>query len=248
MNRDTVIACYHKAVKPVNFDSIFTNKYTDYSSIEPLVPEFAKTRLVEQAPKPNKSVMGGSSIDNTVTFCSTLSRITIDKVILQDIMKKRSGHSIFVSIEKENIKEKKWYYIDDANESINGPFNCIEMDERFQLHKLNQKTKVKTKEEDDYYHFSKLINRYYKNVLKEQYEIDKGPSQLSNKVKKFKKGVAMLNNKWVKENFETKNREERVVSMLPRPTCLHLKNMLPEDSDEEEESIYQRLRANTLAH
>ena len=248
MKRETVTACYYKATKPVDFGAIFISKYPDYSSAEPLCPEFTKQRLVENTPDINKSTKGVSSIDNTVTFCSTLSRVTVDKVIFQDILKSRAGHSIFTSLEKEDVKEKKWYYIDEKNGTINGPFTSIEMDERFQIHKLNEKTRVKTKEEDDYYGFSKLIQRYYKNVLKDQLDLEKDNPKLSNKIIKFKKGTAMPKNKWVRENYETKNREERVVSMLPRPQLLHLKDMLPADSDDEDESYYQRMRANTLAN
>ena len=248
MKRETIIACSYKATKPVDLDSLFTNKYPDYSSIEPLCPEFTKQRTMEFAPRINKSVKGASSIDNTVSFCSTLSRVTVDKVIFQELLRRRGDHCIFASLEKEDVNEKKWYYIDDVNGSINGPFNCTEMDERFQLHKLNQKTRVKTKEEDDYYFFAKLVQRYYKNVLMDQLELEKDKTKLSNKVIKFKKGAVMPKNKWLKENFEMKNREERVVSMLPRPTFLHLKDMLPADSDDEDESCYNRMRANTLAN
>ena len=94
----------------------------------------------------------------------------------------------------------------------------------------------------------KLIQRYCKTVLREALEMDKEARKLSNKVIKFKKGTTIQPNRFVKENFMTKNREERVVSMLPKPTFLHLKDMLPADSDEDEESCYQRMRANTLAN
>lgn len=248
MQKEAILACYAKATKPIDFDEIFTQKYPDYSSWDQLCPEFTRAAQVESTPRINKSIKGASSMDNTVSFCSKLSRVTMDKIILQDVMKRRGGHALFVSLEKEDPKEKKWYYIDDLNGSINGPFNSYDMDERFQLHKLNERTRVKTKEEDDYYTFSKMIQRYYKNVLVEQLELEKAPSKLSNKVIMFKKGTTLPNNKRARENFETTNREERVVSMIPRPTFLHLKDMLPADSDEEEESCYQRMRANTLAN
>lgn len=246
MKREAIIACHTKTTKPADFDTLFAKKYPDYGSAEPLLPEFTKHVPEITNSKFNKSTKGQESIDNTVSFCSKLSRVTVNKVILEDVLKRRAGHDIFANLEKEDSKEKKWYYVDDGNGSINGPLNSVEMDERFQLHKLNQNTRIKTKEDDDYYPFLNMVNRYYKNVLKEQLELEKGPAKLSNKFINFRKGTALPHHKWTKDNFEMKNREERVVSMLPKPTFLHLKDMLPADSDDEEESYYQRLRANTL--
>lgn len=41
-------------------------------------------------------------------------------------------------------------------------------------------------------------------------------------------------------------REERVLSEAIRPNLIHLGDMLPEASDEEDDHAYYRLRSNTL--
>ena len=43
-------------------------------------------------------------------------------------------------------------------------------------------------------------------------------------------------------------REERTLSLATRPNLVYLTDMLPADSDEDEDHCYSRLRANTLAN
>ena len=48
------------------------------------------------------------------------------------------------------------------------------------------------------------------------------------------------------EEFTPHIREEWILSSAVRPKLIFLGDMLPENSDEEEEHCYSRLRANTM--
>lgn len=248
MNREAIIACYTNAVAIPGLNRAFISKHPNYASKTPLLPEF-----ITNSPQPgtsqfNKSVRDSASISQTVSFCSTLSRTPMAKIIFKDIMGKREAHSVFSELENQSGEEQsKWYFIDDRDRSIRGPFSSGEMDDRFRLKQINERTKVKKRDDDDYYFFGRLVKRYYKRILSQQCDIETKNTGLSSKVFRFKKGVALSRKKGLGlENFATKNREERVISEIPRPNFLHLKDMLPEESDEEDESCYKRIRSNTI--
>ena len=245
MRKEAILACFNKAVKPVDLDALFTRRHTDYSSAEALAPEFCRA----PQPAPQKpSAHNASCIDSTVSFCSELSRVTVTRVVLQDILRRRAGHPVFAALERDCADERKWYYVDDRSDAIVGPLSAREMDGRFQLHGLSERTRVKTKEDDDYFALGRLLQRYCKNVLAARGEGERCPAKLSNKVTHFRKGETLPRARWLRDNFELRNRAERVVSALARPALVKLADMLPADSDEEEESCYNRMRANTRAH
>lgn len=248
MNRETIIACYTKSVAISGIDCALTSRQPNYFSATPLIPEFAKT-----APQPtpslfNKSVKDSASLSQTVSFCSTLSRTPMAQIIFKDIMGKREAHPVFSELENQRGEEDtSWYFLSDKDRTIKGPLTTMEMDNRFRLGQINEKTKVKRRDEDDYYFFGRLVKRYYKRVLSQQCDLQTRTTGLSSKVIRFKKGIALSRKRgFGLENFATKNREERVISEIPRPNFLHLKDMLPEESDEEDESCYKRIRSNTI--
>ena len=245
MNREAIIACCYKAIKIPHLDRRFIDLYPDYATATKQEPEFkVQNESLNSFNFNDRSVK--DSLTNTVSFASTLSRVPMDRILFRDILKRRKNYYVFSDLEKEDTEAKKWYYIDERNHTYFGPFSCTEMDQRFHLGQINERTRVKVRDDDDYYFFGRLVRRYYKNVLSQQLDINSHSTALSSKVFRFKKGIALTKTKKRMENFQTKNREERVVSMLPKPNFLHLKDMLPEESDEEEESCYRRIRSNTL--
>ena len=245
MNREAIIACCYKAVKIPHLDRTFISLHPDMSSETKQEPEFKLQNESLNSLNFNDRSMK-DSLTNTVSFCSTLSRTPMDRVLFRDILKRRKNYHVFSDLEKDDTETKKWYYIEERNHSYHGPLSCTEMDQRFHLGQINEKTKVKVRDDDDYYFFGRLVKRYYKNVISQQLDLQSHSTALSNKVFRFKKGVALSKTKRKVENFQTKNREERVVGMLPKPNFLHLKDMLPEESDEDEESCYRRIRSNTM--
>lgn len=152
---------------------------------------------------------------------SALTRMTIDKTILTDILQNRKSHNIFIELEndeEDSFDEKKWHYMDE-NERIFGPCSSRTMNERFMLTVLGEKTKIKKKFDDDYYPLKVLIKRYYKKVLCERLNIDIGPRKLSKRTLDFRNGEKILRRGIIpkKERYEPKGRIERVKSDNIRP-------------------------------
>ena len=74
-------------------------------------------------------------------------------MLCKEILRKRKDHKVFSKLEKDDLKERKWYFIEDSTKNIKGPFNAEEMDQFFQIHKINPQTKIKRKLEDHDYFF-----------------------------------------------------------------------------------------------
>ena len=171
---------------------------------------------------------------------SALTRMTIDKTILNDILTNRKNHNIFLDLEKDNENEKKWTYL-DSNGNIYGLLSSKEMNERFQLTALTPETKIKRKFDDDYFTLKVLIKRYYKKILCEKLNIEVGPKKLSKRTLDFKNGEKILRKGVIpkKERYEPKGRSARVKSDNIRPEIGLIDNL--------EEILMTRARANTTA-
>ena len=108
----------------------------------------------------------------------------------------------------------------DQKENIFGPFSTRQMNDFFQLHKINEKCKVKQKYvNDDFIPFKILIKRYYKRILAEKMDIDKTRSRaLSKKTQDFKKGELVRGKHKAKiEKFSSQGRVQRVISEEVKP-------------------------------
>ena len=246
MNKDEFQAIYNKPRKPLDFLNDFCKNYDDFMTMEAIKPEFTNPRPVSVKSK-NVS-KEDSSIVNTLSICSNLSRIGMDKLVIENILRNRKEHPIFSEIEPtEDAKSKIWYMMDDKDDKIIGPFTNSEMDQRFELMILKVTTKIKKKFEEEYYPLMVLLKRYYKNVLSERIETDKKETgKLSNKVIKFHKGELIKSHLKMKEKFDPKQREERFFSHAVKPKMVDLNNMLPKDDGDDESDCYSRLRTNTF--
>lgn len=172
-----------------------------------------------------------STISSSLSMYSALTRMTIDKTILTDIMNNRKNHAVFLDLEDEDIHEKKWHYVDDDG-NMYGPFSSKEMNERFSLTVLTETTKIKKKFDDDYYPMKVMIKRYYKRVLCEKLNLEKGPRKLSKRTLDFRNGEKILRKGVVpkKERYEPRGRIDRVRSDNIRPDIglfNNLEDMLP---------------------
>lgn len=85
-----------------------------------------------------------SQIEKTLSICSAFSRVTIDENIYFDIVKNRKSHNLFLDLaeNQEDFDIKMWHYM-DAKDNIFGPFSTRQMNDFFQLYKINEKYKVK---------------------------------------------------------------------------------------------------------
>lgn len=159
-----------------------------------------------------------STISSSMSMYSSLTRMTIDKTILTDILSNRKNHNIFLELEDDDVDEKKWHYLDESD-NLYGAFSSQEMNERFQLTVLSEGTKLKKKFDDDYYSMKVLIKRYYKRILCEKLNIEQGPKKLSKRTLDFRNGVKILRKGVIpkKERYEPRGRIDRVKSDNIRP-------------------------------
>lgn len=250
MNKDQFLAISNKSRPLLSFLDSFCQKYDEFMTNEPQKPEAYNPRPVSLKSKRmnGTSKEDNTSITNTISICSNMSRIGMDKFVIQNILNNRKEHHIFSELEPtETEKSKIWYYVDEKDGNTVGPFTNAEMDQRFELMIFKESTKIKKKFDEDYYPLMTFIKRYFKNVLSEKIDLEKkDASKLSNKIIKFHKGEAIKAPVKIKEKFDPKQREERFFSHAIRPKLVDLNNMLPKDDEEEGTDCYSRMRANTL--
>lgn len=252
MNKQTIMNSYYNRKTNISCIERFCEAYPLYSSKLPLIPEFLKDTSSKKESKTTKTREDSSpemSVVQTVSLVSGFSRVKTDDMLCKEILRKRKDHKVFSKLEKDDLKERKWYFIEDSTKNIKGPFNAEEMDQFFQIHKINPQTKIKRKLEDhDYFFLSVLVKRYYKSVLVQKFNLETKNLEISNKLKRFKKGEVKFIKLKNREKFDPVCREERTLSLLTRPNLIYLNDMLPEDSDddEEDEHCYSRLRSQTL--
>ncbi len=123
------------------------------------------------------------------------------------------------------------------------------MDNLFQDNTLEPKTKIKQKFDDSFIFLSRIVRRYYRNFVSNKVQKNKKATEISWKMKTFRKGRAQKKVRRILESYLPNLREERVNSNVIRPNLINLGDLLPAEEEEEfeEETFYNRLRANTKA-
>ena len=243
MNETDTRNSFQKAIINKKVIGNLAERFPKYMQNDPILPE--NLERCENVLKETSNMEKASSIDETISFCSRLSRMTIDRVMFKEIFAKREFHSIFSS-QAENIYKRVWYMKNQQN-TIEGPFTPLEMDDRFKSRKINMKTLIKHKTDDDYYYLAKLARTYYKNVLSFNHDIEREINNLPNKVVRFRKGFQVSTPEVNLENFAPVCKRERVVSTVPKPNLVFLKNGDMSYQDNEEDQLHIRLRAKTFA-
>jgi hypothetical protein len=239
MERSLIIGCYSKNREINDSVSEFIKNFPQFSSPTKLSPEFIQKSEVPETRLRQDSI---SSISNTVTFCSKLTRIQIDRVLYKEILLKREEYQIFLELEEENPILKQWYYFKE-NGAICGPLNSFEMNKLYLNFQINEKTKIKKKSDDDYFFLSRLVKRYYKKVLEKKLNLEKEKGKISNKIQRFRKGKIEFKYFNEKETFAVHNREERVHSLLVKPNLVYLTDEIHKEEDDE--NCFTRLRSST---
>ena len=123
------------------------------------------------------------------------------------------------------------------------------MNDFFQFFKLTENCKVKKNfEHDDYVPMKLIIKRYYKKIIAENLNIEKGSKKsLSKKTQEFRKGDKIsINNKKKKESFRNQGRVQRVLSHEVKPNLYFLDEIVEEQMSDEDEPV-TRVRAHTTA-
>lgn len=247
MNKETILECFFKDRDDLPAMQDYIQKYKIYLTDKVLQPaNFDRTQTVtSRASEQNRET---SSITNTLSLCSAFSRMTIDKTVYVDIITNRNKHNIFLELENDDPTAKKWHYMDD-NGNLFGPFSTVQMNDFFQFFKLTENCKVKKNfEHDDYVPMKLIIKRYYKKIIAENLNIEKGSKKsLSKKTQEFRKGDKVsVGSKKKKESFRNHGRVQRVLSHEVKPNLYFLDEIAEEQVSDDEEPM-TRIRAQTTA-
>lgn len=247
MNKETILDCFFKDREELGFMQLLCEKYYTYMTTKVLQPANFE-RNATMVSRNSERIGDASSISNTLSLCSAFSRMTIDKTVYIDIMTNRKKHNIFLDLETEDPDEKKWHYMDDKD-NIYGPMSTRQMNDYFQLFKFNEDYRVKKiYDNDDYVPLKLIIKRYYKKILSENLNIDKGKLRpLSKKTQEFKRGNKIaLHKQNHKENYKSEGRVQRVLSHEVKPNLYFLDDIV-EEFDEDDDMPNTRIRSLTTA-
>ena len=248
MNKEEILECFFKDREPNPKINDYCNRYRVYLTDKAQQPaNFERNPTITSRASLSKD---NESISNTLSLCSAFSRMTIDQTIYGDIITNRKKHDIFLALETEDSKEKKWHYMDEKG-NIYGLYSSLQMNDLFRFFKLNEKCKVKRNYvDDDYVPLKLIIKRYYKKILSENLNIDKGAkTALSKKTQEFRKGSKIeIAKGQKKESFKNQGRVQRVLSEAVRPNLVFLDDIIEEgDSDDEDDQPQTRIRSLTTA-
>jgi hypothetical protein len=236
MNKDQILECYINAATPKDFLNTFCRKYVLYFSKNKSMPENFKTHSTTFSASQSRAP---TEIDETLSFYTALSRLTIDQSLLDDVQINHKNHSPFKAINEDKDENYRWYYEQKDNE-IFGPLHAHEMDSRYQLGIFGKGTRVKTRGDDSYYPFINILKRYCKILKSKKLNLDNVPKKLSNKIKKFKKGEVVRKRNFFGMNahneFQNNVKETRTRTYAPRPT-FDLNSLLKEQESKNKKSI-----------
>ena len=242
MNKEQVLDCYLNALADTKLVSNLSHKFSLFFSNSKIMPENFRPQSSTITASQSRMT---SEMDETLSFYTALSRLTIDQSLLDDVQTNHKNHSPFRAIDEDKDEMFRWYY-QQRDGSIFGPLFSHEMDSRYQLGKFGKATRVKTREDDSYYPFINILKRYCKILKTQKLNLIEMPKKLSNKIKKFKKGEVMKKKgQWGKNvvpgDFQESVKETRTRTYAPRPVFdLNLlleksKNVDKIEDDEEED-------------
>ena len=185
MNKEIILDSYfHDLPRPKHLATLVTS-FPKFFRSRPDTPE--NLRAFTQQPPLSAQT---STCDETLSFYSALSRVTVDQSLLEDIKINPKTHSPFQTLEQSRDEASRWF-CRDSQWRIQGPLHCSEMDSRFQSKKLGPKAQVKEAFDDDFYPLIYVLKRYARK--KTEQNIPERPTrkrQISGKLFRFKKGRA----------------------------------------------------------
>lgn len=231
MNKEQILECFYNPRLPLPEMARYCELYDVY--LTTLIQEPANFEI-NKSEKPNVRNLprDNMSVSNTLSICSALSRISIDRTVYIDILNNRKKHDVFLALETEEPDAKKWHYLDE-HEMIRGPFSSQQMNDFFVFNKISDKTMVKEAfKNDDFIPFKLVIKRYYKKITEEVEEAKRRKPDLKGRTKLFKKGEFVVVPK--KRRFDGNHfngRQERVLTQGVQPTNLYFLEEAIEDPE-----------------
>lgn len=189
-----------------------------------------------------------STCSSSFLAMSRLSKTQVSRVGLNDLLANRRPHAVFQELsEEEERSNRVWLWVGEAG-GFEGPLSAPEMDALFHQGKINEKTLIKRKFEEESVPFNKLLMRYYKRKCAVWgAEAGEGPAVLSKKVAGFKKGELPVKKSWQLEKFKGMARPEKMNFTAVAPSVMRLGFFSGDNDSEEGEPVrITRSRAQTL--
>ena len=175
-----------------------------------------------------------SSVTATPSHCSGFSKITVDRDLFLNIMRKRKEHPIFTSLEPLRLSEALWYYLEDREGQELGPFNSEEMNKRFNVELLNEQTQIRQKLDEQYRPLSFYVKRYYKSVVCNIHNLRRSSVNVPTKTVRFAAEELLPRRaKRMSDAPRPLNREERFFSHATRPRFT-MQHLIPSEEEESE--------------
>lgn len=176
------------------------------------------------------------------SLCSEFSQITLNKAAFDEILKNRKSHNVFIVLSDTKEDDKVWNY-KDKDGAVKGSFTGQQMNDYFQLNKLEFRTLIQHKSHsEDYLPLGSYVKRYYKRIAAEKSkpvhhkQID---SKTSTHVHKQRHSLV------VDQTIEPlMTRNKRVLSQAVQPNLYFLGN-IEEEQDSEDEVLVTRVRSYT---
>jgi hypothetical protein len=230
MNKEQILECFYNPRHHLPNMARYCDLYDVYLTSqvqEPANFEVSKSEkpIIRNLPRDNMSV------SNTLSICSALSRISIDRTVYIDILNNRKKHDVFLTLDGDEPDVKKWHYLDES-EMIRGPFSSRQMNDFFIFNKISDKTMVKEAfKNDDFIPFKLVVKRYYKKITEEVEEAKRRKPDLKARTKLFKKGEFVTSKKSRMENIHYNGRADRVLTQGVQPTNLHFLEEAIEDPE-----------------
>ena len=223
-----------------------SHRNPEFMSVEPIAPEFVLQETLEQGESEfsaETSLDMTLSIIESITQCSSYSKVEACKNLYREVFQKRSIHSPF----REIGNSEKWYYVEERKQKEYGPLSAEDMDQRFRWGILRERSLVRIEGEKENKMFSVLIKCYIKKLLTQRIRFENQSIQAASERSRIRPNDEKTNEIF-HEIFERRAREERVLSNIVRPNLAALAACVGKEPDDEEEVVMTRgrVRATTL--
>ena len=182
MNKESFLDCYFNELPVSSSTSRLIHSHPDFFNPCPKEPEnfLMPDEDIDEEPEAN--------MQETLSFYTALSRMSIDQCMIDDVVANRHKHHPFTQIEQHRPDTKfKWYYMTPKGE-ISGPLSSLRMDDLFRLQMLDLDVRLKNWCDDQYFPLIRFIRRYCRIYKEHNLHIENRPKRVSNKILKFKKG------------------------------------------------------------
>ena len=250
MNKAEFLSIFSHPRTPIKNLEHFCVAYSDFMSFSTLNPESLNFNFKDSSDSQIKGTQRETNLSctNSVSIVSNFSRISTDRLVVNNILLNKSKFQIFSELlPDENWNSKFWYFV-ISNDVTFGPFSSSEMNDRFANEVFNEQTMFKCKFDDKYYSLRVIVTRYFKNVLsnKANYGFE-SPTKLGDKLRNFNRGNLLKSTYRNNEKYKIKQRCERFMTEKEDRIPANFKLVRRMDSNESnsENARIARERAKT---